>query len=252
LDFFRANLWEFQSPFHPRFHGEPFLILFWIIVALIALSTATGRKGLRFTPVLLVLAFSGLALNTMRHIAWFEIMGAYFLAHTLNVQWESQRWRITGAILLALVLFAGTAAVVEHGNTRGRRPGFWNDAPLNPKAIQFIRDADISGNVLHSDNYGDQLAYHFYPTIRVTIDTRLDAYGEKYYMQFRRLDGGNPAFQGKPSELVDFLEKYDVRAIVTKPLNAYVWFKLGHLEALKNLGFTIAYSDGKAVIITRE
>ncbi len=71
-------------------------------------------------------------------------------------------------------------------------------------------------------------------------------------MQFRRLSGGNPALQGKPSELVDFLEKYDVRAIVTKPLNAYVWFKLGHLEALKNLGFAIAYSDSKTVIITRE
>jgi hypothetical protein len=251
MDFLRANIWEFHSPFHPRFHGEPFFIIFCVISALIAFASAKGWKEHRATPVLLVLAFFGLALSTMRFIAWFEIMGAYLLAQVLTVTSDSQRWKITGAIVLALVLFAGTMAVVERGNTRGRKPGFWNDAPLSPEAIQFIRDTGISGNVLNGDSYGDQLAYHFYPTIRVTIDTRLDCYGEKYYMQFRRISGGNPKLQGELSELVNFLERYDIRAIVTKPLNAYVWYKLGHFEAMKQLGFTTAYNDGKTVILTR-
>jgi hypothetical protein len=251
-DFIRANIWEWQSPFHPRFHGEPFQIIFWGITALIAVATAMGRNRVRATPLFLVLVFFGLALSTMRHIAWFEIMGAYFLAHTLPVTLDSQRWKITGAIVVALVLFAGTTAVATRGNTLGRRPGFWNDAPMNPEVIQFIRDTGISGNVLHHYNYGDQLAYHFYPTIRVVMDTRADAYGEKHYMQFRRLSGGNPALQGEPSELVDFVEKYDVRAIVTEHLNIYVWFNLGHAEALKKLGFVGAYRDRKTVILTRE
>ena len=252
LEFIRANIWEWQSPFHPRFHGEPFQIVFGCFATLVLLATVLCRERLRATPLLLVFAFLGLALTTMRHIPWFEIMAVYFLAHTLHLTWAAQRWRITGAIAISLMLLAGTTAVVVHGNTLGRRPGFWNDAPLSPAAIEFIRKTGISGNVLHGYSYGDQLAYHFYPTIRVTMDTRADAYGEKYYMQFRRLSGGNPSLQGEPAELVDFLEKYDVRTIITPHLNISVWIKMGHGEAMKQLGFTYAYHDKKTVILTRE
>ena len=81
---------------------------------------------------------------------------------------------------------------------------------------------------------------------------RGDAYGEKHSMEYRRMRGGNPAIQGDPSDLEDFLERHEVRAIVTKPWNIYSWIRTGQGDALPGLGFVRFYIDRDTVILTRE
>ncbi|MGE4605493.1 MAG: hypothetical protein AAEJ52_01990, partial [Myxococcota bacterium] len=249
-DFMRENIWEWKSPFHPRFHHEPFFYVFVSTVVLIVVSGVVGRRKLRTTPILLVVIFFPLALGTMRHIPWFELVASYFLAHTLGQSALPRRWNAPLALAVATVLFVGTAVVVKEGNTVGRRPGFHNGAPIKSAAIEHIRNSDISGNVLHSYSYGDQLAYYFYPRIRIAMDTRI--YSEKYYREFRSVSGGNPTLQTEPEKLRDYLERYDVRTIVTKPLNLRVWSGVGHYPVFESLGFKGVYFDRETVILQRE
>ena len=66
------------------------------------------------------------------------------------------------------------------------------------------------------------------------------------------MSGSNPALRGVPSDLEDFLERHEVRAIVTEPWNTYTWIKVGQGGALLGLGFVRGYIDRNAVILTRE
>jgi len=197
--------------------------------------------------VVLVLAVFPLGMIAIRHIPWFEIMALYFLAHSLGGRALLEGWK-PGLTLTAAILGAALL-VTQVGNTQGQKPGFGDAAPLNRFAIAWLRAHDISGNVFHSYSYGDQLAYHFYPKVRVAMDSR--TYGKNYYLEYRRMEGGNPRLLAEPAELGRYLQRYDVRTIVTKPLNMAVWTARGHADVLIELGFGIAYYDPGTVILTR-
>jgi hypothetical protein len=249
-DFVRENVWEWQSVFHPGFVREPFLFVLAATTVLAIVSGILGRRKLRAAPTLLALVFLPLALSAIRHVPWFEIVASYLLAHTLGDSATSRRWRVPVALTLSGVLLAGTWWVIENGNTHGRRPGFWNDAPLKPAVIEAIRDSPISGNVLHSYSYGDQLAYHFYPRIRIAMDTRI--YPEKYYLEYRTMTGGSPSILVEPEAFREYLDRYDVRGIVTKYLNIAVSRLKGHLSVLTDeMGFKLVYSDRQTFVLFR-
>jgi len=86
--------------------------------------------------------------------------------------------------------------------------------------------------VFNSYAYGDQLVYHFYPKLRVTIDSRVDAYGEEYYRAYRRLSGRNELLFAAPTELLEFLDKNQVQTIVVRTHDLSNWVKHGHASAL--------------------
>jgi hypothetical protein len=71
-------------------------------------------------------------------------------------------------------------------------------------------------------------------------------------MEYPRISGGNPALQGDPSDLENFLERHEVRAIVTKPWKIYTWLRTGQGGAPLGLGFVRGYIDRDTVIPTRE
>jgi hypothetical protein len=248
-DFIRANVWEWQPIYHPRFFREPFLFVFVAIVGIVLISGIVGRKKLRATPLLLVLGFLPLAISAIRHVPWFEFFAVFFLAHTLGHTAVMRRWRVPVAGVATMVLLAGSWIAFEHGNTRGRRTGFVNGAPLNPDVIAFIAASDIEGNVFHSYSYGDQLAYHFYPRIRVAMDTRM--YSEKYYTEYRSMTGDNLDLLAPPAAFRDYLERYDVRTIVSTRMDVRAWLAMGHYRALDSLGFKVVYTDPKTVVLRR-
>jgi hypothetical protein len=248
-DFIRANVWEWQPIYHPRFFREPFFFLFLALFALVVISGIVGRRKLRATPLILVLGFFPLAVSGIRHAAWFEIVAAFFLAHTLGHTVLMRRHRSVIAAVLTLVLLAGTWITFERGNTRGRRPGFANDAPLNPEVIAFIESSDIAGNVFHSYSYGDQLAYHFHPRILVAMDTRI--YPERFYREYRSITPDNPRLLAPPDVFRAYFERYDVRTIVATRSDARIWGRLGYDRPLLALGFEQVYIDPKTVVFRR-
>jgi len=118
---------------------------------------------------------------------------------------------------------------------------------LTDASIEFIQKNKISGNVLNSYNLGDQLAYHFYPTIRISIDSRIDMYGEKLYKKNRRLNR-----HGFNSELLEFLNKYKIATIImTRRKYDKRFSKATPQKKNKDYGWKIVYYDEKVVILRR-
>jgi hypothetical protein len=203
----------------------------------------------RATPLLLFLAFGFLATDAIRFTAWLAIAGAWILAHNLR-SLELFRRRAT-AVVLALALAAGSGAVLVRGDVRGRHVGFDDAAPMSEAAIAFLQRHGIAGNVFNAFNQGDQLVHHFYPRMRVVIDSRLDAYGEAYYLWYRTLEGRSYRQLGTPPVLLDFLDRHAVNTIVTRPGDLANWSRKGHLAALAATGWRQAYADARTVILRR-
>jgi hypothetical protein len=141
--------------------------------------------------------------------------------------------------------------IASEGNVRGMPVGLQDRSPLPEEAITYLRDAKISGNVFTSYALADQIVYHFYPQIRVSIDSRNDAYGEAYYLKHRSLTGRSRPMLAPVEELLEFLETNNVRTIVTRPFDFGNWRAAGFLPRLEELGWQITYTDDRSIVLRR-
>ena len=250
-DWLRENIVEFGATFEPRTREAAY---FWVYIGylgLVAASLVRGWRRLDGTSLVLLLLFGWMSTQAIRYTAWFAIAATCVLAQALaglgRPPAAARRVTVVGVVLLA----AGIAAAALHGDVRGHRIGFRNEAPMSPAALQFVRNARISGNVFNTFSHGDQLVHDFYPQIRVVIDSRTDAYGEAYYLRYRALSGRSFNSLGSPAELVAFLDRYAVATIVTRPIEFKNWQDKGHVEALERAGFGLAYSDPTTLVLRR-
>ncbi len=213
-------------------------------------SVAVGAARLTPTLALLCLIFGALPFSAHRHLSWFVMIACYLMAHTLepSTSRSSRRALAYGGAFLLLV---GLVVVIRVGNVRGHTLGLRSEAPLNANAIEFIRDRGMTGNVFNSYHFGDQLAYHFHPRIRVAIDSRVDAYGEAYYRAFRSMSGRSYKRLGEPDELIEFLEENDVDWIILRHFDYGNWQVRGNAAHLRVGGWKEIYRDSEALILER-
>ncbi len=252
-DYLRENIVEFAPTFGPLIRGRLYFWIYLLFAGAVLLSFLRplwdGERRVSATALLLLLVFGGLSVDASRFIAWFAIAGGYLLA--LNLEGWARQPRSAdrlGRMLLA-VLAVATALVALRGNVNGRRISLAEGAPLSAEALSFLREAEIEGNVFNAYAYGDQLVYHFYPRIRVTIDSRI--YREDYYLRYRTLSGRSARRLAAPEQLIGFLDRYAIDTIVTRPYDYRNWQRKNYRPALERAGFATAYLDDSTIILRR-
>ncbi len=250
-DFMRQNIVEFGSTFDERIRATFYFKIFLFYFSVLFFSFASSRKRTSFIALLLFLAFGYYSLDTIRFTAWLGIVGAYILAQNLAGFVEDRTSRIALSAVLAVVLIAATLTIVQKGNVRGKPIGFRNMSPMTIGALDFIRSSGIEGNVFNAFKLGDQLVYHFYPKILVTIDSRVDAYGEEYYQNYRSMCGRSYKQLGDPEKLLGFLDRYTVNAIITRPFDFNNWRTKNHLSKLFSRDWKLVFTDEEVVILRR-
>jgi hypothetical protein len=144
-----------------------------------------------------------------------------------------------GSATLALAI----AAVLRYGNMYGAWPHTVTSDNFTPPMEQFIRDNHLEGNVFNSYGLGAQLIHDFYPRLRPLIDSRIDAYGEPYFLYTVHLGVNEKA-------LLEFIEHYHVRYFLLD------WDefrnRIGTMPKLRESGWRILFADHKAVLLGRE
>ena len=249
-DWLRDNFVEFGSTFGPRTRGAAYFWVYIVYLGILAVSVARGFRRLDGASLLLLGLFGWMSADAIRFTAWFAIAGTYAMAHAVASERSPAHTRKI-ALAGSLALTLGIVVAALHGDVRGHRIGFRNEAPMSPEALVFVREAGISGNVFNTFSHGDQLIHAFYPEIRVVIDSRVDAYGKAYYLLYRSLAGRSFDALGSPGELVAFLDRWRVATIVTRPLDFKNWQDKGHADALSRAGFGLAYSDATTLVLRR-
>ena len=250
--YIRQNIIEWFPTFHPFIRRYFYFKLYLFFCAVLLFSLIIGRKNFNFILTILLVVFGYLSVDANRNAAWFAIVGTYIMAYCLNGVLKTERKRLLFKGCLAVILVVGTILVFQKGNVRGKKPGFQRGTPMTGGALDFIRKTGIQGNVMNSYKYGAELIYHFYPKLRVTIHSRVDAYGTEYYRRFRKISGKKWELLGEPEELLSFLRKYDVRTIVTTRGEFLNWRYKGHVKELINDGWKLVYRDRRTRILTKD
>jgi len=229
---------EWRSPFADPFAGHA---PFWAFILYLAGGVALGvvyRRRLSATPVLLYVAFALLATQRQRHIVLFAYVALYSLAATIDAAAVRARLgRVLGPAALAL-LGVGIAAVLRYGNMYSAWPHRIATDNFTPPMAEHL--AKLEGNVFNSYILGAQLIHDYYPKLRPMIDSRIDAYGERYFLYTVQLGENEQA-------LLDFIQRYDVRYFLL------TWgefnYRISSMPRLRAEGWRILFADQKAVLL---
>jgi len=237
----RASIVEWQGTFSPAFVGTRGFWAYAGLLALCATVIVVRRKNVRAADILLLLAFGYLATDRQRHIVWLALVSLYVLARVTGpvtlAPLAARRWV---ALALALAL-ASAGLLLRFGNLQGQFPGSAPGRRITPELVAYVEGQGLRGNVFNSYDVGAELIYRFYPRLRPTIDSRIDAYGETYYRYFS-------ALYSDESLLLDFIKFYDVRYLL---LLRWEYEHLRQMPQLWESGWRVLFSDPGIVLLGR-
>ena len=110
-----------------------------------------------------------------------------------------------------------------------------SDIPV--KAMEYVKEHPIKGNMLNQDNWGGYIMYA-YPGTKVFMDGRLDMYQQDFLDQYQKVARATLGWQ-------EILDKYDVQ-----------WIVFNNKTALHNLldaspDWDVYYRDELATVFIR-
>jgi hypothetical protein len=245
---YRDLIAEWFPTFSPMIMSMQFYRVYLIYLAITVIALIIGLPKLDFTLLILLIAFGYLSVVSNRHIGVFAIVGTYWLARGFGDCWREGREKFLFSIAGSLILMGGIAVLLTSGNLQGNRPGFTIKTRLPQSAIETIRNTGIQGNVINSYPFGGPLTYYFYPEIRIGLDSRLDAYGNRYYWEYiYRLNGD-------VTELIGYMDQNEVVALVLKHADFYTGderFMIDKFAKLRMAGFEKIYDEDNVIILVR-
>jgi hypothetical protein len=182
---------EWQTPHIGSFAGA----LFYGIFCLAVLGFFLSRKRINITDVVLILAFSAFGATAYRNTIWFALIAAPVLTRywtelkimdkvILNHSASRQYWRFNLMVLGIATLFLTLASPWV-------RPRLYGTSLLDPrtpvKAIDYIEQHALHGNIFHPQIFGDYLIWRLYPLQRSYFDGRVHLFGEKFVMEYQNV-----------------------------------------------------------------
>lgn len=214
-----------QESASPNFH-LPVMMLFELMLLLLVAASFVGRARLNWTHLLLVLAFTHLALSQVRNVAvWAVVISpllAYYLQATapaLRAQFPSFSYRRRpvrgriGAILnVCLLTLIGVAYVVEGAhfvNAATLRQAESTNFPRS--AVAYLKNHQLGAHVFTSYSWGGYLLWNLFPRYRDYMDSRADT-----LFTTEILRSYLTAYAGKPG-WKSVLRRYAVDEVLIEP-----------------------------------
>jgi hypothetical protein len=191
--FLMDSVTEFLSP---NFHDAlPFKYMLLFTIGALALA----RRTLNVIELLLVLLVSYMALYSARHVSLFAIVVAPILLSSSESIVHRLPDRIAAVYknrvrnlkevdsnlkgclwpIVSILLIAGLAVT-------GRLQYRFSENVFPVKAVEFLNEEPITGNMFNNDEFGDYLIFAAWPAYRVFMDGRSDMYGEKLVSAYFR------------------------------------------------------------------
>ena len=237
----REYIIEWVSTFSPHFAQTRG---FWAYLGFLALCLAVViayRRNVRAADVLLLIAFGYLSTDRQRHIVLFAFVSLYVLARVIGPVAIGPRATRGALALLLVLLLAGGGMLLRYGNLQGEYPYSVPSRKFTPQLIEYVENRDLRGNVFNSFELGAELVHKFYPRLRPAIDSRIDAYGERYFEYYTQMYSDERL-------LLDFIAHYDVRYMLL------LWWEFERIQQMPQLpltGWRTLFADHKMVLLGR-
>jgi hypothetical protein len=240
--FVRSYIYEWMPTLSGPFVGSRGFAAFGAFLLFTMAVLLRGWKDVPIAGALLLVVFGYLALGTQRHITFFALVSVYPLSAAIASPAKSVE-RIPGmraGVLVVLLACAGL--LVRYGNMYGAFPYFVESRNFSPMLIEYLDNPQLRGNVLNSYALGSELVYRYYPRLRPAIDSRVDLYGEQYFVRLLALNTDEDALRR-------FVDRYAVGYILL------LWpeFDQGirRMPHIRDDGWRIMFADHKVVVLGR-
>ena len=241
-DFLRSHIYEWMPTFSRPFVGSRGFWAFALYLAFAVALLGAGWKNLRPAAILTLIVFGALALHTQRHIAFFALVSVYPLSMAIGPYASRIQGMRLARPALPVLLAACAGLLFRYGNMYGGFPYFVQSHNFSPLLTQFVEQNRLSGNVLNSYELGAELIYRFYPRLRPAIDSRIDVYGERYFIYVEGLSSDEQALR-------KFLERYRVGYMLL--LRPDFDGGIRRMSRLNKDGWRIIFADHKVVLLGR-
>lgn len=245
--FLMDSIAEYLSP---NFHSSlvlPFELLLLTTIATFALS---GAK-LDVIELTLITLFGHMALFSSRHIPLFAFIAGPVVVKQAQLAFESLNgrfvaflkrrmenlaaidqstvrflWPVTGVVMVLILA------------SRGAIQQDFDGKYVPTKAVAFIQQTAITGNMFNNDEFGDYIIYAAWPKYRVFIDGRTDMYGASRVKEYLTLTQAQDGWES-------LMEKYQITWVFQTPTAM-----LSRI-LLKRADWKLLYSDKVANIFVK-
>jgi len=214
--FLMDHVMEFLSP---NFHELGAMFFKYLLLSMI-LIISISKRHLNIIEIVLIIAFTNMALYGVRFITLFGIVVAPILARQLEQMLNQKKGRfkeflqkrsnnITSidasargyvwpvAAVLTVIVFAATGRI-EYRFDENKKP---------VAAVEFLKREFIKGNMFNNDEFGDYIIYSAYPQYKVFVDGRLDMYGSDRIKEYYKVINFKPGWE-------EIIEKYSIKWII--------------------------------------
>lgn len=236
----KAFIDEWQPTLAASFTGRwPFRLFIAAVVATIGVVLAFRRR-VTVTDLLLLAAFGFLAFQRTRFIVFF---GYVALAVCAGLIGQAPRQKLVERRLLVVtsaLAALGVALAVQFGNVWGAFPYMAPSNNFTEPMINRLSRPEMHGNVFNSYELGAELIYRGYPRLRPSLDSRIDSYGDRYFLLHQQLLYDEPL-------LKEFIADFDVRYMLL------LWRDFEHIKKMKDMQqqWTVDFADHKMVLLAR-
>lgn len=196
---------EWFSIFDPRIRRLPGILIGVTGAISLTLLCLINWQKLSWVDILLTLMFLVLAVRANRFLVYvgfaiIAVVPVLLNAHAKAIQVESKLYGICSIFSATIILSA-----YHYGNVNGASPHKSNVyESLTGPMIKVLSDSKLQGNVYTSYDFGAELVYRAYPRMRPSIDSRIDSYGDAYFIKQQDLLENN-------NDMANFVSRYDVR-----------------------------------------
>jgi hypothetical protein len=236
----RTFILEWAPTLSPVFLGKAASFIFGAVLAATGLVMFLARRHLRVTDLLLIGAFFYLAFQGTRFVALFGFVALVVCGRLLgrwSVRLPSEHARQIAVLALASI---GVGVVFLYGNARGGFPYTTPSSGLTEPMVAQLSRPIMKGNVFNSYELGAELIYRAYPRLKPSIDSRIDSYGDRYFLLQMEL-------LAREQLLNDFVAEYDIRYMLL------LWRDFNQIKdmAMITQHWRMKFADHKAVLLQR-
>ena len=246
-----AKIPEYQSANFHLPETWPFLLM--LLLAIVGFARTTER--ISWAPILLVAAFTTLALYSSRMIPIFAVAVTPILAK-ITATWvrseysQSRVWLIeaniekvnqssNGLIWFLAAVFAAAILLRSGGTIDPERRGNVFDPRFFPvNAVSWLEARPPEGHMFNEFDWGGYLLLRLWPDQQIFMDGHTHIYGEALTREYERVITLSPGWQ-------DVLNKYNIDWVIVRR-DAPLIDALAMQES-----WEIAYEDATATIMIR-
>jgi hypothetical protein len=228
------------------------IFLFGLMGSAVILALSPERPN--FYQIITFLFFGVLGLKTSRGIVWFGIVMAPIMAEHLSAIFsqlrKTERRPATRAgsriVNVLFVLLITTMGVVSLPWLKGILPlpaakAGLISAETPVQAIDFLLEQKPPGHIFNAMSFGSYLIWAAYPQYQVFVDSRIELYSEKVWIDYLNISNANGNWEVR-------LEEYEVNTLMLSPVE-----QSSLVEAVQtSVRWKMLYQDDSAIIFERK